>query len=231
MSRLHQFGPIVLPGFFFGYVLYAGRIWKGDSMVADIGDFQADERLKFYIHSRRWNSQRLWRRSTSENIRLNQGSSGPRRRKTSSSHPRQADSTRYDAEAKNDFLSITGDFICHQHVESRVKLYVPREQSFLIPLKYIDLAGNADTSLDVLMEKILMITGAWKKKENYQMQGQVSQDLFCWTNGHLTDIHGPEGDWWRNKRPQDPTMCGRYVEVCVWCIEAQSEAKMAYLET
>ena len=27
-SRLHQFGPKVLPGTFLGYVLYAGRIWK-----------------------------------------------------------------------------------------------------------------------------------------------------------------------------------------------------------
>ena len=35
-SRLHQFGAKVLPGIFLGYVLYAGRIWKGDMMVADI---------------------------------------------------------------------------------------------------------------------------------------------------------------------------------------------------
>ena len=32
-SRLHQFGPKVLPGIFFGYVLYALEIWKGDSMI------------------------------------------------------------------------------------------------------------------------------------------------------------------------------------------------------
>ena len=29
-SRLHQFGPKVLPGIILVYVLYAGRIWKGD---------------------------------------------------------------------------------------------------------------------------------------------------------------------------------------------------------
>ena len=34
-SRLHQFGPKVLPGIFLGYALYAGRIWKEDIMVAD----------------------------------------------------------------------------------------------------------------------------------------------------------------------------------------------------
>ena len=35
-SRLHQFGPKVLPGIFLGYVFFAVRIWKGDIMVADI---------------------------------------------------------------------------------------------------------------------------------------------------------------------------------------------------
>ena len=34
-SRLHQFGNNVLSGIFPGYALYAGRIWKGDVMVAD----------------------------------------------------------------------------------------------------------------------------------------------------------------------------------------------------
>ena len=75
----------------------------------------------------------------------------------SSANPLQDDSTRDDAEAKNDFRSITGDFIYRHHVELRVKLYVPREESFLIPLKYIDVAGNTSTSLD----NILMITGTW----------------------------------------------------------------------
>ena len=36
ISRSHQFGPKVLPGIFFGSVLYAGGIWKGDIMIADI---------------------------------------------------------------------------------------------------------------------------------------------------------------------------------------------------
>ena len=36
-SRLHQFGKKVFPGFFLGYALIAGRIWKGDIPVADMG--------------------------------------------------------------------------------------------------------------------------------------------------------------------------------------------------
>ena len=48
----------------------------------------------------------------------------------SSPSPQQADSTQDDAEAQNDFWSITGDFIYRHHMETRVKLYVPREGSF-----------------------------------------------------------------------------------------------------
>ena len=69
----------------------------------------------------------------------------------SSPHPLQDDSTRDDAEAKNDFWSISGNYIYRQHVESRVKLYLPREESFPIP-KYIDVTRTTH-SLDVLLEK------------------------------------------------------------------------------
>ena len=54
---------------------------------------------------------------------------------------------------KNDLWSITGDFIYRHHVEPRVKLDVPREESFLIPLKYNDVTRTTYTSLDVLLEK------------------------------------------------------------------------------
>ena len=38
-------------------------------------------------------------------------------------------------------------------MEPRVKLYVPTEESFPIPLKYIDVTRTTDTSLDVMSEK------------------------------------------------------------------------------
>ena len=40
ISRLHQFGPKVLSGIFFGYVLYAGEIWKGDIVIAEIEELR-----------------------------------------------------------------------------------------------------------------------------------------------------------------------------------------------
>ena len=39
-SRIHQFGKKVLPGLFLGYALYAGGIWKGDILVADIEELE-----------------------------------------------------------------------------------------------------------------------------------------------------------------------------------------------
>ena len=70
----------------------------------------------------------------------------------SSSTPQQ-DSTRDDAEAKNDFWSITRDLIYRHHVEPRVKLYMPHKESILIPTKYIDVTRNTHTSLDILLER------------------------------------------------------------------------------
>ena len=40
LSRLHQFGPEVLPGFFLGYALNAEGIWTGDIPEADIEELE-----------------------------------------------------------------------------------------------------------------------------------------------------------------------------------------------
>ena len=53
-SRLHQFGAKVLPGIFLGYAQNAGGIWKGDIMVADIGELEEMDASE--IHARRLNA-------------------------------------------------------------------------------------------------------------------------------------------------------------------------------
>ena len=58
-----------------------------------------------------------------------------------------------DAEARADFWSIQGDFIYRHHNEPRVQLHVPKEETFLIPLKYIDVTRSTYTDLDVMQEK------------------------------------------------------------------------------
>ena len=77
----------------------------------------------------------------------------------SSSTPLQ-DSSWYDGVARNDVWSTSGNFIYRHHVEPRVKLYVPKEESFLIPLKlYRRLQRTADASLDVILEEISKTIG------------------------------------------------------------------------
>ena len=57
------------------------------------------------------------------------------------------------SEARNDFWSMSGNFILRRHVEPRVKLYSPREESFPIQLKYIDVSRTTHTNLDVMQER------------------------------------------------------------------------------
>ena len=65
----------------------------------------------------------------------------------------QEDSTRDDEEANSDFWTTTGEFIYRHHVVPRVKLYVPREETFPIPMKYTDVIRTTYTSLDVMLEQ------------------------------------------------------------------------------
>ena len=96
--RIHQFGKKVLPGLFLGYALYAGGIWKGDIMVADIDELETMDASKIY--SKRLNANEVifpkenensysqsqmddrirWRRSRTDNIRLDTGTPNSRRK-------------------------------------------------------------------------------------------------------------------------------------------------------
>ena len=69
------------------------------------------------------------------------------------SFPQPHDSLPVAGEAMHDFWSMSGSFIYRHHVEPRVALYSPREESFPIPLKYIDVTRTTHTNLDVKLEK------------------------------------------------------------------------------
>ena len=55
--RIHQFGKKVLPGLFLGYALYAGGIWKGDVLVADLEELETMDASEFY--SKRLNAEEV----------------------------------------------------------------------------------------------------------------------------------------------------------------------------
>ena len=97
-SRIHQFGKKVLPGLFLGYALHAGRIWKGDVLVADLEELETMDASEIY--SKRLNAKEVifpkekgkfifqsqmdeskpWRRSGTENIHLGTASTNSRRK-------------------------------------------------------------------------------------------------------------------------------------------------------
>ena len=56
-SRIHQFGKKVLLGLFLGYALYAGRIWKGDVLVADLEVLETMDASEIY--SKRLNAKEV----------------------------------------------------------------------------------------------------------------------------------------------------------------------------
>ena len=98
------------------------------------------QRRRIHFSSRRWTNQNPWRRSGTENITLVrhrpiQGESNiDFLGESEGSLPPPHDSLPDAGEAINDFWSMSGILIFRHHVEPRVKLYSPREESFSIPL-------------------------------------------------------------------------------------------------
>ena len=113
---------------------------KGDNLISPV----ADETVKTPGGDRRLGPSTLIRdRERGEKKGFRGESDG-----LYSPTPLQDESTRDDAEAEYDFCSMSGNFIYRHHVEPRVKLYVPREESFPIPMN-----TRTHTSLDVMLEK------------------------------------------------------------------------------
>ena len=79
--------------------------------------------------------------------------------------------------AINDFWSMSGNFIYRHHVEPRVKLYSPREESFPIPLKYIDVSRTTHMNLMLCKKAASMTIGISMDQEICLILGQVSLNL------------------------------------------------------
>ena len=82
-----------------------------------------------------------------------------------SEEPQPTEPTDND-EARNDFGSAQGHFINRHHSEPRVQLCVlkAKEETFPIPLKYIDVTRSTQTNLNVMQEK--RIDDCWNVDEN-----------------------------------------------------------------
>ena len=107
--------------------------------------------------------------------------------------PQHHDSLPVAGEAMHDFWSMSGTFIYRHHVEPRVELYSPREESFPIPLKYIDVTRTTHTNLDVKQEK--RIDDYW----NIDGSRDLSDPWTGFTQFTLLDEKAPDGYMWSGR--------------------------------
>ena len=184
-SRLHHFGRIFLPGTFLGYALIARRICKGDTLVADIEALEnmgrvrkpssknqckrsvdATKGVNFFFYSQSQMEQQNCQEETTNSENPLQGENKPEGSEDLSGgiqgEPEGSQPTEPtdDAEAQKDFWSIHGDFIYRHHMEPRVQLCVPNEETFPVPLKYIDVT-NLYKSGCVARKNVLTTIGTW----------------------------------------------------------------------
>ena len=73
------------------------------------------------------------------------------------------------------------------HVEPRVNLYSPREESFPIPLNYIDVSRSTHTNLDVMQES--RIDDYW----NIDGSRELSDSWTGFAQFTLSDQKPPDG--------------------------------------
>ena len=217
-SRIHQLGKKVFPALFLGYALYAGGIWKGDVLIADIEEFETMDASQIY--SKRLNVKEVIFPEEGEfifpiadgRIKSLGGDQDPRtstligqRPTRGESHvdflgelegslPPPHDSFLDAGEAINDFWPMSGNFIYRHHVEPRVKLYSPREESFPIPLKYIDVSRTTHTNLDVKQER--RIDDDW----NIDGSKDLSDSWTGFTQFTQLEEKPPDGYMWSGER-------------------------------
>ena len=153
---------------FLWYALIAGRIWKGDILNADTEELESMDASDYTrrINARevlitqkgeefifpiadgtaKWSGRDYEFREPSLRLRQTVGSEDLSGELQGESEEPQPTEPKNDAEARKDFWSIQGDFIYQHHIEPRVQLYVPKEETLLMPLKYIDVARSTHTS-------------------------------------------------------------------------------------
>ena len=208
-SRIHQFGKKVFPGLF----------RKGDVLIADLEELETMDASGIYSKDsmrKRWyfpkqgefifpiadgriktpGGDQDLRTSTLIRPRPIRGEGhvdflG----ESEGSLPQPHDSLPVAGEAMNDFWSMSGSFIYRHHVEPRVALYSPREESFPVPLKYIDVTRTTHTNLDVKQERRIDVY--WY----FDGSRDLSDSWTCFTQFTLleehfqTDMCGPGWDW------------------------------------
>ena len=99
-------------------------------------------------------------------------------------------------EAINDFWSMSRNFMYRHHVERRVKLYSPREESFPVQLKHIDVSRTTRTNLDVMQERgiddrcnidgSIDLSDSWTGFTQFTLLKEKPPDGYIWSGWRLT---------------------------------------------
>ena len=100
-----------------------------------------------------------------------------------------------DSEVRADFSSIEGNYIYHHHTKPRVQLYVPKEETFPVPLKYIDVTRSTHTDLDVMQEKRIderkvdanrNLSDSWRGFTKFTLLKEEPPRGYMWSTERLT---------------------------------------------
>ena len=93
--------------------------------------------------------------------------------------------------------AMSGNFIYRHHVEPRVKLYSPREESFPIPRKYIDVSRTTQTNLDVMQERRIDdywnidgsrdLSDSWPGFTQFTLLDEKPPDGYMWSGGEIDE--------------------------------------------
>ena len=146
------------------------RIWKGDIMVTDVEELETMDaseidakktqckgsniswrKRKIHIPSRRWTNKIRWRRSGTENVHLDMASTNSRRRSKRFSResegsppPQRQDYFRMPVKHEMILVHFRNLHVPPSRWIQFQTLLSEREESFPIPLKYIDVQNYAD---------------------------------------------------------------------------------------
>ena len=98
-----------------------------------------------------------------------------------------------DAEARADFWSIQGDFIYRHHNESRDQLYVPKEETFSIPLKCIDVSRSTymqEKRVDDYwnVDSSRSLSDSWKNLTKFTLLKEKPPKGFMWSGERLAKV-------------------------------------------
>ena len=222
-ARIQRFGRKLLRGIIIGYALIAGTIWKGDILIADIEELvkldaseiyprrlNAKEVLitrdeKFVIPTADVSATLSGRSYEFQEPTLRREPTARRENLSGEYHGDweevQPEETKDDAEAREHFWSIQGDFIYRHHIEPRSSILRVDKRiiSYSTELYWCHQV-NLCRSVDCTRRTTGWILGCWQQQKYVRVMDWISQDLRYWTKLLKRDVSNPGWDWREFKR-------------------------------